>query len=166
MQVKFCLDFHRETGPWPAPAPTGGSPAPSGNPLLLVVAPRPAARNAQPGQRAGVTGPAPVHDMAGVQALPAKHRAPLAIECGVVKPPTPPACSLAVNVRRRARSGTSGSGRLIPAPATRPRCAIPGARSSAVVIVVISARISIHTLRSLIVRGPVPQLRLTERVVP
>ncbi len=56
----------------------------TGDPFLLRVAPWPPPWNAQPGQGAGVTGPAPVHDMAGVQALPAQHRTLLTVGRRVV----------------------------------------------------------------------------------
>ena len=42
----------------------------------------------------------------------------------------------AVNVRRRARSGTSGSGRSVPASFIRPGSSIPVARTNAVTLFV------------------------------
>jgi hypothetical protein len=44
----------------------------------------------------------------------------------------------AVNVRRRARSGTSGSGRCVPAPLIRPGSSIPVARTNVVTLLIIS----------------------------
>src|SRR5439155_233989 len=44
---------------------------------------------------------------------------------------------LAVNVRRLALSGTSGSGRPVPAPSTRPGSSTPGARSNVLTLLVI-----------------------------
>src|SRR6202171_4071368 len=49
---------------------------------------------------------------------------------------------LAVNVRRFALSGTSGSGRSVPASSTRPGSTTPGARSNALTLLVI--RESLH----------------------
>src|SRR6478672_9070169 len=70
----------------------------------------------------------------------------------------------AVNVRRRARSGTSGSGRSVPPPPLiRPGSSIPVARTNVVTLLVISGKLSIPALGSLIVRGQVPQPRLAER---
>ena len=55
-----------------------------GDLLGLRVAPLTSARNGQPSQRAGVTGPPPRHDVAGVQALPTQQRTLAAIGSGVV----------------------------------------------------------------------------------
>ena len=44
------------------------------DPLLLPVTRRPAPRLGQTGQRPHVTGPAPLHNVTGVQALTAQHR--------------------------------------------------------------------------------------------
>ena len=72
------------SGPWPAPAPVAASRPPGGRSARPRVAPLTAARRGQPGQRAGVAGPPPLHDVAGVQALPAQQRALLPIRGGVV----------------------------------------------------------------------------------
>ena len=71
----------------------------------------------------------------------------------------------AVNLRRRARSGTSGSGRSVPAPLIRPGSSIPVARTNVVTLFVISGKLSIPALGSLNVRGQVPQTTLAERGV-
>src|SRR5207237_6145190 len=69
----------------------------------------------------------------------------------------------AVNVRRLARSGTSGSGRPVPAPSTRLGSATPVARSNGLTFVVISGIHSIPALGSVIISGRVPHERLPER---
>jgi len=58
------------SGSWPAPPPVAVSPAQGGRSAQLRVAPLTSARNGQPSQCAGVAGPPPLHDVAGVQALP------------------------------------------------------------------------------------------------
>lgn len=134
---------------------------------LLVVSPAPSARSAPRGHPA-VTGPAArtarparprpepgatqrydwTTDPPGAATQPSPHQAPRRRRPG---PPT----RTTVNVRRRARWGTSGSGRSVSAPDTRPR----SARSNLVTIVVMSG--SLHTrLGSLIIRRRVAQPRL------
>ena len=73
------------SGPWPAPAPVAASQlakraicSSRGSRRLT------ATRRGQRGQRAGVTGPPPLHDVAGVQALTAQQGTLLAVGGGVV----------------------------------------------------------------------------------
>ena len=58
-----------------------------------------------------------------------------------------------VTVNRRARSGTSGSGRSVPAPLIRPGSSIPVAPTNVVTLFVISGKLSNPALGSLIIRG-------------
>lgn len=69
-----------------------------------------------------------------------------------------------MNVRRRARSGTSGSGRCVASSTTRPGSSIPDAQTNVATLLAISGSLSIPALGSLIIRGRVPQPRLAERV--
>jgi hypothetical protein len=50
------------------------------------IPPRPTPRRRQPGQRAGIAGPAPLHDVAGVQTLPGRVWAPSSSCRGVTIP--------------------------------------------------------------------------------
>ena len=97
-----------------------------------------ATRCRQRGQRAGVAGAAPLDDVAGVQPLAAQQRALLARPVRRRTRPRIASLYLAVNVRRFARSGTSGSGRRLPASFTRPGSSIPVARITMVSLIVIS----------------------------
>src|SRR5664279_5888070 len=70
----------------------------------------------------------------------------------------------AVNERRRACSGTSGSGRAGPAPSTGPGSSTPGPSVKPGQADRHVGEVSIPALKSMIVRGRVPQPRLAERV--
>src|ERR1700741_2505808 len=150
-------------GPWPAPAPTGASRPQGGRSSRPRVTALAAARHRQPGQRARITRLAPLHDMAGVQALAAQQRPLRPLRGGVVlgqdlqlvlgreRPPLRPLGHLGI--------ATFRSSVIHP-----PRVYDPGRSKQRAHLACHSGNLSIPALGSLIVSGRVPQVSLTERV--
>ena len=122
-RLQFCLHIHHEAGLGQLLL----------QPRLLLAQPRRSARpadraagrprgRASAGQRPGVAGPPPLHDVAGIQALPAQDRALLTRLRRVIGGQDLQLV-LRGELRRRARSGTSGSGRSGSPSATCPASA-------------------------------------------
>ena len=99
-RMQFCLRFHHEAGLGQLLLQSLLLSLQSSNLLVAFVAGFAATHRRQRGRRAGVTGPPPRHDVAGVQALAAQQGTLLAVG-GCVVGGQDLQLVLRVNVRRR-----------------------------------------------------------------
>ena len=145
---QFCLHLHHEAGLGQLLLQPLFLLLQPGDAVITYIPPRPR----QPGQRARITSPTPLHDMTGIQPLAAQQRTLLTVGCRVVggqnvqlvlrgKPPSP-------SPRGHLRIET------FPSSARHPPRIYRGH----------VGEVSIPALGSLIIRGRVPQPRLAERV--
>jgi hypothetical protein len=136
-RVQFCLHLHHEAGLGRLLLQFAFFPLQAGDPLLArILSGRPRGADSPasaPASRARR------HSTMWLEYRPSRRSsAPFSPSGAASYAARTSNLYFAVNVRRHTRSGTSGSGRPVPAPGTRPGSSIPGARWSLDTVIVIS----------------------------